>query len=487
MSINSAAFLLFLLVSAAAYYAVPKRWRYLVLLAASGGFYLAYSLRAACCLLFTILFTYGAAQLLAALHRRERAELDIEREDRAGVKKRGKRRRRLVLTAALVLNFATLALFKYLDSWMGTAGAFAGLFGVELRFRPLNLLLPLGISFYVFQTSGYLIDVYRGRTSAEKNLLKYALFAAWFPQMIQGPINRYDKLQPQLLAGNDFNADNLKYGVQLMIWGMLKKVFLADPLAGAVGELYGNYGQYPGAALFLGAALYCVQLYCDFSGGTDLVRGASQLFGVEMAENFRRPYFARSVDEFWRRWHISLGSWFREYLYFPLGGSRVSRGRMVFNLLIVWAATGIWHGASWNFLLWGLYWFVWITLEKLWLGNALDKIPGWLAHVYGIVIAVVGWAIFAVEDFSAMGPYLAAMFGFGAGALDADFLYYLRNYLPILSIAIAAATPLGKSLWHRLPERARLAAFPVLMLAGLVFTTAYLVDGTYNPFLYFRF
>ena len=260
MSINSAAFLLFLLVSAAAYYAVPKRWRYLVLLAASGGFYLAYSLRAACCLLFTILFTYGAAQLLAALHRRERAELDIEREDRAGVKKRGKRRRRLVLTAALVLNFATLALFKYLDSWMGTAGAFAGLFGVELRFRPLNLLLPLGISFYVFQTSGYLIDVYRGRTSAEKNLLKYALFAAWFPQMIQGPINRYDKLQPQLLAGNDFNADNLKYGIQLMIWGMLKKVFLADPLAGAVGELYGNYGQYPGAALFLGAALYCVQL-----------------------------------------------------------------------------------------------------------------------------------------------------------------------------------------------------------------------------------
>ena len=160
---------------------------------------------------------------------------------------------------------------------------------------------------------------------------------------------------------------------------------------------------------------------------------------------------------------------------------------MVFNLLIVWAATGIWHGASWNFLLWGLYWFVWITLEKLWLGNALDKIPGWLAHVYGIVIAVVGWAIFAVEDFSAMGPYLAAMFGFGAGALDADFLYYLRNYLPILAIAIAAATPLGKSLWRRLPERARLAAFPVLMLAGLVFTTAYLVDGTYNPFLYFRF
>ena len=372
MSINSAAFLLFLLVSAAAYYAVPKRWRYLVLLAASGGFYLAYSLRAACCLLFTILFTYGAAQLLAALHRRERAELDIEREDRAGVKKRGKRRRRLVLTAALVLNFATLALFKYLDSWMGTAGAFAGLFGVELRFRPLNLLLPLGISFYVFQTSGYLIDVYRGRTSAEKNPLKYALFAAWFPQMIQGPINRYDKLQPQLLAGNDFNADNLKYGVQLMIWGMLKKVFLADPLAGAVGELYGNYGQYPGAALFLGAALYCVQLYCDFSGGTDLVRGVSQLFGVEMAENFRRPYFARSVDEFWRRWHISLGEWMKDYLFYPLAlsgpmnrlGKRVKGslgphlGKLTgpcLSTLVVFLAVGIWQGPGFSNIAYGLW------------------------------------------------------------------------------------------------------------------------------------
>ena len=372
MSINSAAFLLFLLVSVCACYLVPKRVRYLVLLAASAYFYLAYSLRAACCLLFTILLTYGAAQALAALHRRERAELDIERVDRSGIKKHGKRRRRLVLTAALVLNFATLALFKYLNAWMGTAGVLAGLLGIETNFRPLNLLLPLGISFYVFQTSGYLIDVYRGRVSAERNLLKYALFVSWFPQMVQGPINRYDRLLPQLLAGSDFSADNIKYGIQLMLWGMLKKVFIADPLAGAVGEIYGNYTQYPGAVLFLGAALYCLQLYCDFSGGTDLVRGVSQLFGVEMAENFRRPYFARSVDEFWRRWHISLGEWMKDYLFYPLAlsgpmnrlGKKVKSalgphlGKLTgpcLSTLIVFLAVGIWQGPGFSNIAYGLW------------------------------------------------------------------------------------------------------------------------------------
>ena len=270
--------------------------------------------------------------------------------------------------------------------------------------------------------------------------------------------------------------------------GACKKVLLAN----ALGPLWDVYLATPGARLttlgaWLGIAAFSLQLYFDFSGYSDMAIGLGRMLGFEFLENFNYPYISKSASEFWRRWHISLGSWFREYLYFPLGGSRAGRGRMVFNLLVVWAATGIWHGASWNFLIWGLYWFVWITLEKLWLGRALDKAPAWACHIYGVAVAVVGWAIFAVEDFAAMGPYLAAMFGFGAGALDGDFLYYFRNYLPILIVAIAAATPLGKNVWHRLPERARQLAFPVLMLAGLVFTTAYLVDGTYNPFLYFRF
>lgn len=372
MSINSAAFLLFLAASAAVYYAVPRQHRYLVLLAASVYFYLAYSVRAAGYLLVTIALTYGCARLLGASHRREKAALAAEGADRKAAKRRFKSRRRWLLAGVLVVNFATLALFKYLDAWLGGVNGLLALAGVGFSFRPLELLLPMGISFYIFQTSGYLIDVYRGRQQPEKNFLKYTLFACYFPQMIQGPINRYDKLHPQLICGNDFDADNLRRGIELMIWGMLKKVFLADPLAGAVAEIYTNYMDYPGAAVFLGAALYCVQLYCDFSGGTDLVRGASQLFGVEMGENFRRPYFARSVDEFWRRWHISLGEWMKDYLFYPLALSgplgRVGKaarkrfGAYIGKLtvpciatVVVFLVVGLWQGPGWSNIAYGLW------------------------------------------------------------------------------------------------------------------------------------
>ena len=411
---------------------------------------------------------------------------------------------RMAVASSVVFNLLLLGFFKYWDFIVGNLNALgldlvtrseirsainAAL--VNMGFSPLfqtaSSTLPIGISFYTFQTMSYTIDVYRGDARCQKNIVTFGAFVTLFPQLIAGPIIKYKDLDGQL-EHRDHTVEKFASGVQRFTVGACKKVLLAN----ALGPLWDVYLATPSSQLttlgaWLGIAAFSLQLYFDFSGYSDMAIGLGRMLGFEFLENFNYPYLSKSASEFWRRWHISLGSWFREYLYFPLGGSRVSRGRMVFNLLIVWAATGIWHGASWNFLLWGLYWFVWITLEKLWLGKALDRIPGWLAHVYGIVIAVVGWAIFAVEDFSAMGPYLAAMFGFGAGALDADFLYYLRNYLPILAIAIAAATPLGKSLWRRLPERARLAAFPVLMLAGLVFTTAYLVDGTYNPFLYFRF
>lgn len=371
MSINSAVFLLFLLVSVTAYYLAPKPARRWVLLAASAYFYCAYSVKAACFLLLTILFTYGAARLLSMLHGREQLALRGGAADRAAVKQRWKHYRRIVLGAALAVNFASLAVFKYLDSWLGSIGLLAGLMGLRISFRPLDLLLPLGVSFYVFQTSGYLIDAYRGK-EASKSLPEYALFVSWFPQMVQGPINRYNKLQPQLLEGNDFRADNLKYGIQLMMWGMLKKVFIADPLAGAVEEIYGNYAQYGGAVIFLGAALYCLQLYCDFSGGTDLVRGVSGLFGVEMAENFRRPYFARSIDEFWRRWHISLGEWMKDYLFYPLALSkpinRLGRqfkkrfgnylGKLAGSCLstvVVFLAVGVWQGPGLSNIAYGLW------------------------------------------------------------------------------------------------------------------------------------
>ncbi|MCI9367981.1 MAG: MBOAT family protein, partial [Oscillospiraceae bacterium] len=347
--------------------------------------------------------------------------------------------------------------------------------------------LPIGISFYTFQTMSYTIDVYRGDAPCQKNIVTFGTFVTLFPQLIAGPILKYKDLDDQL-ERRDHTFEKFASGVQRFTIGACKKVLLAN----ALGPLWDVYLATPSAQLttsgaWLGILAFSLQLYFDFSGYSDMAIGLGRMLGFEFLENFNYPYISKSASEFWRRWHISLGSWFREYLYFPLGGSRVKPARMVFNLLIVWAATGIWHGASWNFLLWGLYWFVWIGLEKLWLDKALSKAPAWLCHVYGVLIAIVGWAIFAVEDFSAMGPYLAAMFGFGAGVLDGDFLYYLRNYLPILVIAIMAATPLAKTLWHKLPQRAQQLAFPVLMLAGLAVTTAYLVDGTYNPFLYFRF
>ena len=386
------------------------------------------------------------------------------------------------VASSVLFNLALLGVFKYSDFLIGSVNA---LLGTSIPLTGLSL--PIGISFYTFQTMSYTIDVYRGDARTQKNIVTFGTFVTLFPQLIAGPIIKYKDLDEQL-EHRDHSFERFASGVQRFVTGAAKKVLLAN----ALGPLWDIYKATPPDQLttlgaWMGIIAFALQLYFDFSGYSDMAIGLGRMLGFEFLENFNYPYLSKSASEFWRRWHISLGSWFREYVYFPLGGSRVSKGRMVFNLLVVWAATGIWHGASWNFLFWGLYWFVWIALEKLWLGKWLDRAPNWAGHLYGLIIALVGWAIFAVEDFSAMGPYLATMFGFGAGALDSAFLYYLRNYLPILVIAVIAATPLAANVWKKLPERARQVAFPVLMCAGLVLATAYLVDGTYNPFLYFRF
>lgn len=379
MSVNSAGFLLFLAAGVVLYYAVPKKVRYLVLLAASVCFYLFYSVKAAVYLLVTVVLTYVCGLGLGALRGKEEKEayLIVDKEERRALKRSFRRRRRLLLGLVLALNFATLALFKYLGSWIIGVNR---IFGTS--FRPLKLLLPLGISFYIFQTAGYLIDVYRGRQKCEKNFLKYTLFAIYFPQMIQGPINRFGSLADDLFGGSSFNADNIRFGIQLMLWGMLKKAFIADTLSVAVGEIYTNFTEYPGASVLLGVALYCIQLYADFSGGTDLVRGASQLFGVNMAENFRRPYLSSSLDEFWRRWHISLGEWMKDYLFYPLALSgpmnRLSKavrrrvspelGKLIVPsaaTVVVFLAVGIWQGPGLSNVVYGLWNGVLMSLALL--------------------------------------------------------------------------------------------------------------------------
>ena len=382
---------------------------------------------------------------------------------------------------SLGLNLAILFFFKY---WVLVASTLQG-FGLNVP--TFDLVLPIGISFYTFQTMTYPVDIYRGDAELPKNLINFGTFVTLFPQLIAGPIIKYKELADQM-AFRTHSTDKFASGVQVFIVGLAKKVLLANN----IGQLWDVYLATPGAELttlgaWLGILAFSLQLYFDFSGYSDMAVGMGRMLGFEFLENFHYPYLAKSATEFWRRWHISLGSWFREYLYIPLGGNRVGAGRLIFNLFVVWACTGIWHGASWNFLIWGLYYFLIIVFERFFFSKVLQKLPGWVGHVYGLFIVMVGWALFAVEDFSAMGLYLKAMFGMGAGLADGDFLYYLRSYLPILVIGILAATPLAKTLWNKASLRARQVAIPVLVLGGLVLATAYLVDGTYNPFLYFRF
>ncbi len=386
------------------------------------------------------------------------------------------------VASSVVFNLALLGVFKYWDFIAGSLAA-AG-----LRFMPtLGVELPIGISFYTFQTMSYTIDVYRGDAKAQKNIVTFGAFVTLFPQLIAGPILRYKDLGDQL-EHRVHSCGKFASGVQRFVIGLSKKVLLAN----AIGPLWDVTLATPGAQLttlgaWLGVVAFAFQIYFDFSGYSDMAIGLGRMLGFEFLENFRYPYLARSATEFWRRWHISLGTWFREYLYIPLGGSRVGKPRLLLNLLIVWAATGVWHGASWNFLLWGLFYFVFLVLEKFWLGKVLDKAPRALSRVYALAVILVGWSIFAVEDLGTLGAYLKAMFGLGAGAWDDSFLYYLRGYLPILLIAAVASTPAAARLWHKLPEKARRVLLPLLLAAGLVLSTAYLVDGTYNPFLYFRF
>ena len=448
------------------YYIVPLKWRNLVLLIVSLAFY-GWGEPVYIIIMFaSIIIDYTHGML-------------VTRCKNKGNLKGAK----AAVASSVIFNLALLFFFKYWDFIA------ANLAAIGLDFMPvLGLELPIGISFYTFQTMSYTIDVYRGDARTQRNIITFGSFVTLFPQLIAGPILQYKHLDEQL-EHRDHTADKFASGVQRFVIGCAKKVLLAN----AIGQLGDVYLATPTAQLttlgaWLGIIAFSFQLYFDFSGYSDMAIGIGRMLGFEFLDNFNYPYLSRSATEFWRRWHISLGSWFRDYMYIPLGGNRVSKPRLIFNLLIVWAATGIWHGASWNFLFWGLFYFVLLVFEKFWFSDVLKKLPRWVGHVYGLLLIMVGWTIFAVEDMTQLGGYLKAMFGFGgAGLLDSAFLYNLRNYLPILIIAGIASTPLAKNLWHKLSHKAKKVVLPVLIVLGLVLATAYLVDGTYNPFLYFRF
>ena len=391
-------------------------------------------------------------------------------------------RRYLIINT--VINLALLIFFKYFDLILVTLGLIPGLGFI----KPLGITLPIGISFYTFQTMSYPIDVYRGDSEVQNNYINFGTFVALFPQLIAGPIVRYKDVASQL-GFRSSSVDQFASGVRRFVIGLGKKVLIANNL----GLLWDAFAVMPASDLtvmasWLGIVGFSMQIYFDFSGYSDMAIGLGRMIGFEFLENFDYPYISKSVTEFWRRWHMSLGTWFRDYVYIPLGGNRLGLRRQLFNIFVVWTLTGIWHGANWTFMLWGIYYAIFLMLEKIVLLKVLDKLPSAVGHLYAVLVAVCGWVLFQFDLLGKCLIYYKAMFGLGsAGLFSSADLYYLSNYLVVLLVAAFACTPAGKNIFNRLPEKLRGVLTPVLILVVLILSTAYLVDATYNPFLYFRF
>lgn len=445
-----------------AYFLVPQKWRNGTLFLFSLLFYAWGEPVYVVLMLFSTVLDYTCGQM-------------VERH-------RGQRGAKIALLVSLCVNLGLLGVFKYSDFLIGTVNS---LFGTALP-QP-NLPLPIGISFYTFQTMSYTIDVYRRDAPVQRNPVTFGAFVTMFPQLIAGPIVKYKTVAAEL-EHRTYTMEQFALGAQRFCVGLAKKVLLANSI-GALWEAQlaaqsaGTLTVFGG---WMGLLAFGFQIYFDFSGYSDMAIGLGRMLGFRFNENFDYPYLAASVTEFWRRWHMSLTSWFREYLYIPLGGNRGGIAKTLRNLLIVWFCTGFWHGASWNFILWGLYFALWLILEKYVLRDLLARTPAAVKHLYTLAVVFVGWGLFAMEDLSVCGRYLAACFG-AAPAWSAVDGYTLRSYAVTFLLLVVASTNWGARTWARIPDRARRILAPVLMALSLVVCTAYLVDGSYNPFLYFRF
>ena len=445
------------------YFAVPNRMKNLVLLLASLFFYGWGEPKYLVFVLATVTQSYIAALL-------------VERF-------RGTKIAKLTFAVSAVASLGLLAYCKYADFFIGNFNAVTGL-SIPL----LRVALPVGISFYTFQILSYVIDVYRGDVPAQRNFIDLAMYVAMFPQLIAGPIVRYSDIAGSLKSRKTTLADASE-GITRFAVGLAKKILLANSAALIVSE-FKAYGEKTVLFYWLYAAAYMLHIYFDFSGYSDMAIGLGRIFGFRFCENFNYPYISRSVSEFWRRWHISLGSWFRDYLYIPLGGSRVkSRGRLIFNLFVVWFSTGLWHGANWTFIAWGLMYFVLLCVEKL-TGFEKCSVPLWLAWIYTMLFVVLGWVLFRAENLTGAVKYVLAMFGIGAsGLLDAKAAYYMAEYKLFFLLAIAASLPiagwLGKAKEHL--DGAISVLYPVWIIGVYAVAVSFIVKGGYNPFIYFNF
>ena len=448
------------------YFAVPRKFKNIVLLLSSLVFY------------FWGEAAYTVIMLLMALSGYIHGLL-ID-------KFRGSKLAKAMLISSIVIGIGTLGIFKYSDFFIENINQ---LFKSNIAL--LGVVLPIGISFYTFQILSYVIDVYRGNTKVQKNFIDFAMYVTLFPQLIAGPIVRYVTVAEEL-ENRTHSFENVAYGINRFIIGLGKKVLIANVL-GEFCEVYKATSEPSVLFVWLYAIAYALHIYFDFSGYSDMAIGLGRIFGFHFLENFNYPYISKSITEFWRRWHMSLGTWFRDYVYIPLGGNRVSTIKWFRNILVVWALTGFWHGANWTFVIWGLYFAAFLILEKVFLNKVFEKIPSIFSRLYVFVLLLISWIIFDANSMELAFDRMSAMFGMNnLPLITSQTLYYARSYLGVFIIAIIGATPLVKSLVAKLKSSEKInkgvnILEPVVQVVLLTVITAYLIDGSFNPFLYFRF
>ncbi len=444
----------------AVYFLVPKAWKNTVLLLFSLVFYAWGEPKYVFLMMGTIALFYFCG-------------IGIGKAQQAAWKK-------FWLMLSIVISIGLLAVFKYADFFISSVAAATG-----LSLPLLKLALPIGISFYTFQCLSYTIDVYRGSAAVQKNILSFGAYVALFPQLIAGPIVRYVDVAREL-DSRSHSWEEAYAGAARFLTGFAKKILLADHFA-LLLSLFRESTEPSVLFAWMYAIGFALQIYFDFSGYSDMAIGLGRILGFNFIENFNYPYLSGSVTEFWRRWHISLGSWFRDYVYIPMGGNRVSKPRWVLNILVVWMLTGLWHGAAWNFVVWGLMFAAFLMLEK-WV-PVMKKLPGALRHIYVLLVVIISFVVFNAADFTQAGEDLMAMFGLaGLPLVTAETLYYLRSFAVLFVLGILGATPLVRDVAHRVRDtKAGRVLEPIVLIVLLLLCTAYLVDGSFSPFLYFRF
>ena len=469
MLFQSGAFLIFFPIVILLFYLIPQKGQMPFLLAASYYFYMSWNAKYALLLLFSTVLTYSCARLI------EKAE--------------SAKSRKVFLILCLVLQLGILFGMKYLNFAVSLLSRFLLLLHVELTVPAFDIVLPVGISFYTFQALSYVIDVYRKEEPAEKNFLQYALYVSFFPTILSGPIERSKNLLMQIRQQKRLNPEKIVTGLLIMAFGYFQKLIIAGRASVMVDHVYQNLDSSSALQILLAVFLFSIQIYCDFGGYSMLALGAAKVLGFDLTENFRQPYLAVSIQDFWRRWHISLSTWFRDYLYIPLGGSR--SGNVYLNLLLVFLATGIWHGAAWGFLLWGLWHGFFVLLERFWVNHGKQKVrSGIAAKVFGwlytMLVVVIGWVLFSLVQLDQVLTYLGIMFGKNAGGFHAYGLrYYLSNQMIFyLIVSVLVCIPWK---WKK-PEGLVFDVLQKILILGLlVLCFVFIINSSYNPFIYFRF